>query len=311
MNTLIFFLALITLGFTGCSAQHLTDDPDIVEGTVQAAPSIEEVAEVDKMDDIAKAQTYHKMGRANDALYYYVSALQGDPKNPVVLSSIGQIHFDKQNVDLAKKAYEMALEQDPDLLDAQIGMGLLLLKQKELKRAEHFLTLAHQRDPKLWKVSNALGLLYDQTGHHEKAEGLYLEILTYHPKNVRVLTNLGYSKYMRGDLVASHHYNDQALSLDPRSESALMNKGLYLTHEEKIDEALNIFRKVLSEPDALNNLGYLLMVQGKKEMARDFFNRAIQVSPSYHTVAHANLNKLDHSAETQVMELSSPKANAL
>jgi tetratricopeptide (TPR) repeat protein len=302
---------LSTLSLSGCSSVQVLDGVQTDNQSTELSASLDEVSEVEKMDDVTKASTYHKIGRNNDALYYYVSALQEDPKNTGILTAIGQIHFEKQNIELARKAYEMALEQDPDLLQAQVGMGLLLLKQKDLKKAERYLSFAHQKDPSIWKVTNALGLLFDQTGQHKKAQELYLEILKSHPKNVRVLTNLGYSKYMIGDIEASHLFTDQALMLDPKSESALMNKGLFLVKENRIEEALNVFRKTLSESDALNNLGFLLMLQGQRDSAREYFNRAIQVSPSYHVVAHANLSRLDTPEENESLGTRSTNSNAL
>jgi Tfp pilus assembly protein PilF len=58
------------------------------------------------------------------------------------------------------------------------------------------------------------------------------------------------------------------------------------------EEAFADLKLVLSEADAYNNLGFLLMRDGQLDKARSYFEKAIAHSPHYHDLANKNLQNL-------------------
>jgi Tfp pilus assembly protein PilF len=49
--------------------------------------------------------------------------------------------------------------------------------------------------------------------------------------------------------------------------------------------------KFMDAPEALNNVGYFLMLQGKPERAIPYLQQAIDKKPSYYKVANENLER--------------------
>jgi Flp pilus assembly protein TadD len=100
------------------------------------------------------------------------------------------------------------------------------------------------------------------------------------------------------DLLDHKHYADATAKLDkliderPREPQARFMKGLVLTDEGKTDEAIALFRALLTDypelPEPRNNLAVLYARKGEYAQARDELERAVQAAPDY-AVAHENL----------------------
>ena len=78
----------------------------------------------------------------------------------------------------------------------------------------------------------------------------------------------------------------------PREPQARFMKGIVLSDQGKVDDAIAVFRGVLAEfpelPEPRNNLAVLYAQKGEYSLARDELERAVQTAPDY-AVAHENL----------------------
>jgi Flp pilus assembly protein TadD len=100
------------------------------------------------------------------------------------------------------------------------------------------------------------------------------------------------------DLIDRKQYAEAIARLDalsqarPREPQARFMKGIALSDQGKVDEAIAVFRAVLAEfpelPEPRNNLAVLYAQKGEYLLARDELERAIQAAPDY-AVAHENL----------------------
>lgn len=106
------------------------------------------------------------------------------------------------------------------------------------------------------------------------------------------MNNLGYSKYLAGDRVGAFQLFERALEIDPKFERAWLNMALVHARNGDTDAAFEAFRQTLDEASAYNDLGYIYMLDGRFDEAQQFFQEAISASPTYHALAHANLNQL-------------------
>jgi tetratricopeptide (TPR) repeat protein len=78
------------------------------------------------------------------------------------------------------------------------------------------------------EFKNKLGSALASNGQLAEAEKQYVEILQEFPKHVSALTNLGFLKLQRGDVMNSQTLYFKALALDPDYEPLLLNiAGLY------------------------------------------------------------------------------------
>lgn len=261
---------------------------------VDGNPSdLTQVDDVEPSEILSKAESFRAQGKVDDALFHYASYLEHDPQNAKVLKTIGDIHSKKGNLDLAQAALELSIESDPDSVSILESLGLVLLQRGDFTRAKPLLQKAISQEPELWRSHNALGLIDDRHGHHETATEHFRKALTLAPRNERVANNLAYSLYLKGEVSAALAETDQILSRNARYEPAIMNRGLYLLKLGRAEEAFDAFRRVVSVPDAWNNLGYFSMQMGDYERARRCFEKAISLDSHYHEMAHRNLEQLD------------------
>jgi Flp pilus assembly protein TadD len=100
------------------------------------------------------------------------------------------------------------------------------------------------------------------------------------------------------DLLDRKQYAEAIAKLDalsaerPRESQARFMKGVALTDQGKIDEAMTVFRGILADfpelPEPRNNLAVLYAQKGEYAQARDELERTIATAPDY-GVAHENL----------------------
>jgi Flp pilus assembly protein TadD len=106
------------------------------------------------------------------------------------------------------------------------------------------------------------------------------------------------SLHQAKDLIDRKQYAEAIAKLDaltaerPRESQARFMKGLALTDQGKVDEAMTVFRGILADfpelPEPRNNLAVLYAQKGEYALARDELQRTIETAPDY-AVAHENL----------------------
>jgi tetratricopeptide (TPR) repeat protein len=253
-----------------------------------------------------------------------ISSLQ--KKSPQELVNSGFIYLANQNVKLAELHFATAIDKDPKMADAFIGLGrtemlrgnyrralIAFSKARELKpdsvpaiigeaqalRSEGKLNAAIKKineamtvKPDDISVLKELALVYDLMGKENLSGPLYLEIVEKSPDQAASHNNLGLNYMVREEYPEAILSFLQALELD-RESSRIKNNlaSAYLLNGDK-DNALNIFKATLGEAIAYNNIGYLLMTQGHFDEAEKALNKALQLDPRHYVRAQENLERL-------------------
>ena len=186
----------------------------------------------------------------------------------------------------------MALKLVPDHASSLEGLALMLFdKHQHPAKVEEHLSAAIKSDPSRWRSHNGLGLIADMKKDYALAISHYQAALKAQPDSPLLLNNLGYSKYLAGDRVGAFQLFERALKIDPKFERAWLNMALVHARNGDTDAAFEAFRQTLDEASAYNDLGYIDSWTGDTR-AQQFFQEAISASPTYHALAHANLNQL-------------------
>ena len=85
----------------------------------------------------------------------------------------------------------------------------------------------------------------------------------------------------------------QGISYDSRYEPLWRNYGMLLARMGRYEEALSAFEQVESRAEASNDVGYICMIEGKLGEAEQFFQSAIDQSPSHYEMAWENLQRIE------------------
>ncbi|WP_083700024.1 lipopolysaccharide assembly protein LapB [Shewanella sp. UCD-KL12] len=274
----------------------------------------------DEADALARASHEEKSGNLDQALYLYVQALDFNDQNAETLYNIARIHSIKGNIQLAYLTYNEALVVDPNMLMSHAGLGLINMDKRQHTQARIHLMKAVELDQKRLEVDgnsmmsngfypldkespvriyNAIAILEDMDNNHQIARDYYQLALQREPRSALITTNLGYSYYLTGNFTLAEKYLKKAVKEDPNFDRGWTNLGLVYVRKGLYGRALTTFEHTMEPADALNDLGYFLMLEGQYQQAIDLFQRAIDSSPSYFEQAQKNLKRASMELRSQ------------
>lgn len=315
----IFIMLMILVG---CASSQNTPKP--FENELYDGRPVEtfdtEAAPMTEVEAIKRGDYALKGNNTDLALYEYVRSLDfpNAQYKDKTLYTIGRIHQARGNFELSEKAYLMALEANPNNIKVLEQLGSNYTKQGDVEQGESYFIRAINADQlrlvsretialnsisiaSIDKLSSdnqspalaymGLGILYDVKAQHDVAKALYKHALRIEPKSSKALMNMGYSYYMSGDYDNAKRYTMSALDQDQNNQRAQNNLALIYLASGEEQRALNVFMKFMDAPEALNNVGYFLMLQGKPERAIPYLQQAIDKKPSYYKVANENLER--------------------
>ncbi len=278
-----------------------------------------DAAPLTEMEAIKRGDYALKNNNSDLALYEYLRSLDfaETQYSDKTLYTVGRIHQSRGNFELAERAYLMALQQNPNNYLVLEQLGTNYSKQGKIDEGRTYFQRAINADQlrlssrlqidsrsratkieelscdRLSPVSAyiGLGILDDVKAEHKTAQALYAQALKIDPKSVKALMNIGYSYYMSGEYSEAKRFTLAALEQEPDNKKALNNLALIYLAQGEIPRALNAFMRKMEAPEALNNVGYFLMLQGKPEQAIPYLQQAIDKKPSYYRIANENLER--------------------
>lgn len=202
--------------------------------------------------------TYVALGRIDDALRCFRSAIQLRPLMPELHCNLGSAHSQARNYPAAEASYRRALELREEYPDAWNGLGVALLSTARFAESEQAFRTATQHRPGYAAAHNNLGNALAAQGKKHEAIAAYKE----------------------------------AVATDPNYVEALSNLGNALREAQSYDEALASYRRALElRPGfavARNNLATTLQLLGRMGEAVAEYRRALQSDPKF-LRAEANL----------------------
>ena len=290
-------------------------DGDPIESLLNEEPPLNEVEAIQRGDSALEIRNYDL------ALYEYIRSVSyPDAKfQDRSLHTVGEIHKIRGNQPLAEKAFLKALEYNPNNVKTLESLGVLYSKKGMLPEGKDYLfrsirvdqirldnpnmveryDMLIESDVASLNVDNespeksymGLGVLSDIDARNDLAKRFYEKALEINPRSTQTMINLGYSHYMSGNYHIAKRLMTSALQFEPDNERAQNNLALTHLALGETNKALNVFMRQMGPAEALNNVGYFLILHGKPEQAIPYLEEAIDKKPSYYKVANENLNR--------------------
>ena len=268
--------------------QLYAGEPSVVHAT--------EFPVVSAAEGIARGDDAWRQGKLDLAVYLYVQSLAFDTSSAQPFLKIAAIHEQLGNRVLAIKAFELALERDPDNAGANERLGLLYVEDKQDEIADTMLKTAIRIDPRRWRAYNGLGILADRRGDFGTAKQNYDEAQRLQPDNAGVINNRGYSRFLAGDLPGAESDLRLAISLGAPA-GAWSNLARVQAAQQRYEEALESLLREHDEANAYNLLGKAALEADELVKAQEFFSEAIRVSPRFFAAAQENLAQVNERIE--------------
>ncbi|MFS2000609.1 tetratricopeptide repeat protein [Vibrio breoganii] len=314
---------LLCVGLVGCASSE--PEPKEFDGSLYAGKPVDSLTNEEppktEMEAITRGDTALGNKNYDLALYEYLRSLSFPDAihQNKTLYTVGRIHSAKGNFPLAEKAFMKALEFDENDVKSLEELGMLYTKQGLTPEGRTYFFRAINADqvrlnnPDLltshsevteetlknlpydsnspYRSYMGLGILSDVDNNNDIAKRYYERALEINPNSTQAMINLGYSHYMSGNYYLAQRITNRALKREPDNEKALNNLALIYIALGDNRQALNIFKRNMTTPEALNNVGYFLLIRGKADEAIPFFQQAIDKNPSYYKVANENLER--------------------
>ncbi len=246
---------------------NLLEQSDNPEAAAQAYTAIPSISGLKSVADIRRIGALRTAERNDEAEYLVRTALQEQPDNPLLLTTLADMLREREDFKGAIQRYSQAID----------------LKQTH--------------DQSDWFKYFARGICYEKLGRWDRAEQDLLTALQLNPNEASTLNYLGYSWIDRGkNVIQARQLIEKAVEVSPEDGFIIDSLGwvYYLTGEyEKAVELLE--RAVKLEPDdpTINeHLGDAYWKVGRKLEARFQWQHALDSKPEKQTI-QTLLQKLD------------------
>lgn len=211
--------------------------------------------------------------------------------------AIARLSLDSGRSEPALKAYELILEEAPTLVEAQEGRGLALLARGDWENARRQLQIAHRNDPLRWRTLNGLGVADDMIGSYESAARWYGMALEAGGDRPMVINNAGYSLIMAGQYREAEQLLQRAQARYPREQRLSHNLAIAQARQGQYERAVVTWQRSLDRALALNNTGYVALLNGDRARARALFEEANNASTSHRPKIAANLDSVAETSQ--------------
>lgn len=278
----------------GCAASPVVEDKiadDTLRNTTMDVMFATRFPVASEEEATVRATKALRAGEVDKALFFYVRALQFNPENVELLALIGDIHMQRNDLARAGRAFGEALSLDPAHARSLEALGLIYMAQGRIDEAITRLSSATALDDSRWRAHNALGIHFDKNGDYARARSHYDAALAQNPAAGQVLNNLGYSKYLAGDLDGAA-IDLRAAATERGFELAWGNLGLVYASQGRYEDAISAYGEIMGEANAFNSTGQVAMNNGDLWSAKYYLDEAVRLSPTYFPQAEKSLQQL-------------------
>lgn len=150
----------------------------------------------------------------------------------------------------------------------------------ELARGGNKRFRSHAVNAELGSAYHRMGVACDRLGRFGQAREHYAEALRLRPTDARVWNDAGYSDSLQGNSEEAIRKIKEALRLAPTDARVANNLGIALANAGRVDEAVALVTRHSGPAAAHANVAYVLAAQGKHDLARRHYERAVQFQPS-------------------------------
>lgn len=277
------FFCIFSITSSGCAT---LGELKTIESDEAATPqsSVEEI--------MAEGDKAMQAGDIKSAKISYALVLERDHENIEAAYKLAFLHSTEDSLPAAERLLRHAISLDATHLPSRSLLGFVLIQLERIKEAEVAFLQVLEANVDYPDALNGLGIVSDMQARHADAQAHFKKALDLSPRSAKIANNLGFSHYLAGDYINAENYFRDAIKYDSDYERAWSNIALVFSRTGRLGDADTAFRKVVSEHKAANNIGYLGLLQGDRELAKEQLNRAVNIAPSYYVVANRNLEVL-------------------
>jgi tetratricopeptide (TPR) repeat protein len=228
------------------------------------------------------AALYQRQGNVKQALAHAEKSLRLNPKQQEAYFLLASLHMGLNQLEEATREYERVLTLDPENREARLFLATLYAQQRrfpkairtvqELLRLDPQLVVAYYylgriyletdrladakkeflrvltMDPKFIPAMFDLGVTLEREHQYSRALAIYRRILRSHPRNSKVWTSIGRLYLIMNRYGDAQKAFQKIRDLERNDPGAEFNIALICLEQKLPDEAIRLFRPLLSQP---------------------------------------------------------------
>lgn len=229
---------LLAATIAGCATRDRMTTGSVSRDPTQAVESMSASELAAATDSLGKS--YARKPKDRDTALRYATALQMNGRTDQALAVMRKLAIDHPKDRQVLAAYGKAL--------ASAG---------ELEPALDAVRRAQTPEYPDWKLVSAEAAILDQLGQRQEARALYRRALEIKPGEASILSNLGMSHLLEGDLPGAETYMRQAVQAPGADSRVRQNLALVVGLQGRFKEAEEIATRELSPDQARANVTYL------------------------------------------------------
>jgi tetratricopeptide (TPR) repeat protein len=207
-------------------------------------------------------------------------ALDANPKDYVARFHLALAESLVGKDDEAIANYRKVLEESPGLYQAELNLGILLLKHQQPADAARLLESAATQKPKEFRPAYYLAEALSETKDWAHSEGFYKTALEVNPKSAAAEVGLARVLVRQNKLADAAPHFHRAAEIDPEYKDAPLELAVVYEAANQRDEAIAIYRQYPDKPAARERLGKLLLDAGQPSDAIPQLEEAVKKSPT-------------------------------
>ncbi|MBR3940047.1 MAG: tetratricopeptide repeat protein [Bacteroidales bacterium] len=281
-NLLITIVLGILICTTGCgnNTQEVPTDTDmlaLIDAKLKKAPK-------DAALHYERALELMKRDRINDAINSANVAIKYDDDNVDYYILLADLHLRNGDLKTSYADLQQALELEPNSVEVYSKLGEISFLSKDYDRATDNINKVIEMDPNNVKAYFMMGFLYKETGDSTNAVRNFRKAIEIDPEYADAYEELGLM-YAGKKNKLGVEYLITAVNLRPNNTIARYALALLYQDLENYNAAVEEYNKILIidsvNVNALNNLGYINLLNANYDEAINFFDKAIMQNPYF------------------------------
>lgn len=223
--------------------------------------------------------------RSVQAIRAYEAAVEADPEFAGGYYNLGNLHYDLKQYDRASVYFQKAIALKPDFAEAYYNLGNLYYDTGNYVRAienfEKVIALKPDFAETHFQMGNALYGLRE----YDRAAGYFEKAIALKPQFVAAYYNLGDLYYRTGQFDAAVGAYRRAIALNPGYARAHSNLGNAYHGLRNYQQAISAYEQAVAlDPgyaEGFYNLGVVYHTLGDVEKTRRCFRKVLELAPDH------------------------------
>ena len=230
------------------------------------------------------SKMFLSLGNTKNAKDRLINLVTKYPNNCDAHKMLAEIYEKEGGIRKAIDEYIKVIELKTDEYDIEYKLAFLLNDLKRQDEASEVLKNLLSKKPEYLNATNLLGDILCEQERYKEAVSVYSAALKYNPNDYDLYYSIGMAYTMLNDFQSAKEYYDKAAEINHELYNGYYCLGKISMLYRDIESAEEYFAKSLMgdlEADAYYELAKIYMINGEKDKAITFANKAIELDGKY------------------------------